>query len=187
MTVSINRPEDAVNAALARIGYRLRVNSILDGTRAAALALQIYGQTRDALLRDGNWGFAQKTIACVASGTPPTAPWSFAFVYPADCLRVRNLFPASYAQGDQNNPLRVLYQVADATGTTKYILTNEQTPVIVYTARVTSPLLWDALFAEALIVELAKRLAPALASLDVEKVVTADEQQTMPKAEMTVG
>lgn len=187
MTVSINRPEDAVNAALARIGYRLRVNSMVDGTRAAAVALQIYGQARDALLREGNWGFAQKTAAAIASATAPTVPWARAFQYPADCLRVRNLFPAAYSATDQSNPLRVLYLVADANATTKFILTNELAPVIVYTARITNPLVWDALFADALIAELAKQLAPALASMEAAKVTAEDAAKAVPLAEMVTG
>jgi hypothetical protein len=73
MTVSVQRPEDAVNAALAAIGYTLRVNSLVDGTRAANLALQIYGQTRDELMRQSDWGFAERTSRRRCSSRRPTA------------------------------------------------------------------------------------------------------------------
>jgi hypothetical protein len=109
MTVSVQRPEDAVNAALAHIGYTLRVNSLVDGTHAAAIALTIYGQTRDEILRDGDWGFAERSVAATllkaapASYVPGITPWDpanypilnarFEYAYPDDCLKLRSVKP----------------------------------------------------------------------------------------------
>lgn len=104
MVTSAANPADIVNLALGRIGYRLRVGSLLDGSEAASRALDIFGQTRDELLRDGNWGFAEGNalltqLKAAPSGgyippvfwdtTYPPLPWQYSYAYPDDCLKVR--------------------------------------------------------------------------------------------------
>jgi hypothetical protein len=176
-------PADPVNAALRRIGYKLRVGNLYDGSAASNQVLDIYGQTRDQLLRSGNWGFAQRTINGVIT-TGATTPWLYAYTYPTDCLRVRALFPLGY---DTNNPVRARYLVASSGVSTKYILTNLASAVIVYTAQITFLNPWDNLFTEAFILALAKRLSPILSSLEVEKVMAEEEKATAPFAEAIIG
>src|ERR1700682_3544157 len=102
MASSLNSAADIVNAALTHIGWEQRVGSLYDGSAAAQLALNIYGQERDDLLRETNPGFAVRNIAMallksapaggyvqgVTPWNPATNPpvgWLFEYSYPADC------------------------------------------------------------------------------------------------------
>lgn len=105
MSAVLQSPADIINDALVRIGYKLRIASLQDGSEAASEALNIYGQTRDEMLRNGNWMFAQKTATLTllksapAGGyipptqwnptTNPPLPYSYEYLYPDDCLKVR--------------------------------------------------------------------------------------------------
>jgi hypothetical protein len=186
MTASVTSPEDVVNNALTRIGYSERINNMREGTRAARAAVLIYAQTRDELLRDGDWGFAQATIAAVPSGQAAPGQWSVSYAYPADCLKVRNLISAAYLT-DKSDPLPILFEVASNVAVGRVILTDEASAMLVYTAQIIDPTRWDALFADALAAELARRLAPALENPETEKLELEDEKMTTPLAQRTVG
>jgi hypothetical protein len=185
MSSVVNSPEDVINLALTRIGYPVSIENIHEGSLAAKRALNIYGQTRDAVLRDGNYGFAEKIAAGVLSGGAAPQPWSFEYAYPADCLRVRNLFSAAYL-ADKNNPVRVLYSIGDAA--VKVIWTNAVAPTLVYTARVTDPARWDSLFVESLVAELGLGLSIGLAKVDTAVKLEAETAKNVtPVAEGTLG
>lgn len=153
--VPITDVAGVANLALAKIGYRLRVGSLYDGTLAAKKLLDVYGQTRDALLRAGDWNFAQKTAALTAGGTP-TYPWTNSWLYPVDCLRVRNVYDPS-ATVDIFNPLPTLWQIADDP-VGKVIFTRASTATAVYNAQVTNPALWEPMFLDALATALGRNL-----------------------------
>ena len=109
MTTSITTPEGIVNLALGRIKYPMRIGSIWEGSKAAKEALDIYGQTRDDLLRTNDWPFARRDAQLVllnqapAGGyippitwdpaNDPPLPWRFQYEYPSDCLRIRSIRP----------------------------------------------------------------------------------------------
>src|SRR5687768_489967 len=109
MPASISTVSDVANLALKRIGYALRVGSLYEGSKAANHFLDIYGQTRDELLRQNDWHFAERNVAATvlktapAGGyfdtawdpaTNPPVPWGYSYTYPTDCLKVRALKPA---------------------------------------------------------------------------------------------
>ena len=71
MTTSVNSPADVVNLSLGRIGYKLRVGSLYDGSPASKAALDIYGQTRDEQLRLADWGFAQGEVQLTLQKVAP--------------------------------------------------------------------------------------------------------------------
>jgi hypothetical protein len=202
MTTSLSDPADILNDALRRIGYKLRVGSLYDGSDAANLALDIYGQTRDTMMRDGDWMFAQREV----SGTllkaapnyfdtpwnPATAPpigWKFSYQYPADALRIRSIrpqptFPVLMA------PTPTLFNVVNDNGYTtpqRVIVANVPSAVIVYTGRVTDPTTWSVDFTEALCAGLSRRLAPSLANLQVEQVEAQDEAISSKMAALEQG
>lgn len=103
MVASVQNPADLVNVALRRIGYQLRVADLFDGSEAANQALDIYGQTRDEMLRQKDWGFAERNTPLTVLKTAPSAyipptvwtadypplPWKYEYAYPDDCLKVR--------------------------------------------------------------------------------------------------
>lgn len=108
MAASVQSPADIINLSLRRIGYKLsRVSNLYDGSEPAKAALDIFGQTRDDLLRDGNWDFAQRNVAATLLRQAPTGgyfppdnwdplvypplPWRYCYEYPDDCLKVRTV------------------------------------------------------------------------------------------------
>ena len=108
MPASVSSPADVVNVTLQRIGYKLRVGSLYDGSKAANDALDIYAQTRDEVMRQDDWSFAERNVsmtllksAPVAGYIPPTTwsttdpplPWLFEYAWPDDCLKVRAVKP----------------------------------------------------------------------------------------------
>src|SRR6202012_3137294 len=106
---SLRTPEDIANVALQRCGSDFRIGKLTEGSRPSKLVLDMWGQTRDEKLRGGNWDFARRDLvmellksAPVQGYVPPMLwnptdypplPWRFAYQYPADCLKVRNIRP----------------------------------------------------------------------------------------------
>jgi hypothetical protein len=179
-----------VNAALGRIGYKMRVGSLLEGSDASKLALDIYSQTRDRQLCLKFWDFAERdTVLTLQKTAPPggymppntwtTAfpilPWVYQYALPADYLQFRSLRPSPIFI-PEFDPRPVEYRIAnDTTVPGKVLLCNLAGAILVYTAQITNPSEWKPLFTETLIAALARELSAALAGLDVEKVETQDE------------
>lgn len=154
--------EQLANEALTRIGYPESIGNIYEGTKQARAALDIYAQTRDALLRQFDYDFSERIITAVVSANAPPPPWDFAYDYPADCLKLRSLFAASYL-ADKNDPMPVNWTIAyDPTGAVKAIFANVDAAHLVYTFQATNMVQWEPLFTEALIDAMARRLTPLL-------------------------
>lgn len=204
MSAVLSTVEDIVNDALVRLGAKKRVGSIYDGTDMARAALDIYGQTRDDMLRSFAWGFAERNITLTLQKTapvggylPPTywtsaypiLPWIYQYAWPEDCLKIRAL-RCSYPLIPVFDPSPVNFRVANDNSFTpsqKVILCNLQNAILVYTGQVTDPSVWEPKFTECLIAGLARRLAPMIAGFDAEKLEAGDEAASTQSAEMTVG
>lgn len=165
------------NKALSRIGIDQLIESLNDPNSRARQCLLHYAETRDEVLEDFPWNFAQKVSAlAVVSGV--TVPgWQYVYRYPSDCLRAQvitdeggaripllasfwtydvwdydNLFP------QQNRiPFRVM---ADpATDGARIIVTDIPDAYMWYTQRVTSPNQFSTLFRSALSWRLAAEIS----------------------------
>lgn len=205
MPASINSPADVVNLALRRIGYKLRVGSLLDGSMAASQALDIYAQTRDEVLRQNDWGFAERNVSLTvlksapAGGYIPPAtwnptnypplPWAFSYEYPSDCIKVRSVKqPPLFLFNPAPQPN--LFEVANDNGSTpvrKVILANVPNAICVYTGQITNPAHWEADFVEAIAAALGRRLAPVLVGLNAVQLAGQDEAVSAKIAEMEQG
>jgi hypothetical protein len=196
MTVSVNSPEDVINLSLARIGYKKRIGSIWEGSAAARKALDIYGQTRDEMLRAGDWEFCEVTgapltvlKAAPSQGYTPANPWNpttfpppgwaYSYAYPSDCLDLRAVKPvSSFAPNFAPVPHRFGIDVDNTLSpAAKVILADFFPAVAVYCSRVTNPQIWDADFIEAFAAELGRRLAPVLTDPRMAQVEAADAAQ----------
>lgn len=204
MTVSVSTPEDVVNEALVRIGHPRRVDNMQEGSMEANAALEIYAQTRDEILRKGDWYFAQGVVTgtVLKYGLPagyfntpwtvayPPPPWLFEYTYPDDCLKVRAL--KSAAGGMFLVPMRPLptlfaeFNDVTYTPARKTILTNVEDAIITYTRRVTLPTAWEASFAEAFVAAVARRLAFSFQKNAVE-IAARDEMVQAATAEAERG
>lgn len=203
MANAIQNPADIVNLALGRIGYRLRVADLYDGSDAATAALDIYSQTLDTLLRDGEWGFAQRMVnGTVLKQAPtnyfdrawdptldPPMPWQFSYAIPTGYLKVRSIRPPPGFLLDMD-PTPLLFNVVNDNGYTpprRVIVCNQASAVIVFAAQVTDPTQWPVDFIEALAAALARRLAAKLTDLNVEKMEAQDEAMSAGQAAVVQG
>jgi hypothetical protein len=204
MVVSVSSPADVVNLALVRIGFQMRIGNLYDGSKAAKKALDIYAQTRDELLRQDDWAFAERNISMsllkqappggyvsVGGWSPqyPSIPWVFEYTYPDDCLKVRAI-KAEPVFIQEFNPQPVVYSVENdkfLTPPQKVILCNIPSAILTYTGQITDPTDWEANFVEALAAALGRRLAPALVGLDATKLAASDEAVSMKVAQTEQG
>lgn len=205
MPASIQSPSDVVNVALRRIGYTLRIGSLLDGSKAASASLDIYAQTRDQLLRQGDWNFAERNISLTLLKSapdggyiPPTIwnavdypplPWSFSYAYPGDCLKVRAIKPQTIFTFDPS-PLPNLFSVANDNGDDdkpKVLLCNVADAILVYTGQITSPADWEPDFVEAMASALGRRLVPSLVQANMVQMAGQDEAVSQKIAEREQG
>ena len=201
----IDSPADVINLALVRIGYPHYIGDLYCGSEASAASLRIYSQTRDQLLRDGNWDFARRDLTMAllkqapAGGyvppngwTPayPPQPWMYEYTWPEDCLKVRGVRPAALFL-PVFDPQPYIYSTPNDDAfdpPRKVIVCNVADAILTYTGQVTDPLTWEVSFIEDLASELARRLVPALAKdPNLLKQEDADEQGENAMASETRG
>ena len=204
-TAAVQSPADAANLALTRMGYRLRIGSLYDGSLAAKKLLDVYAQTRDALLRSFDWQFAERNLKMtVLKSAPaggyfppsswdqnvnPSLPWQYEYAYPSDCLKVRAVKPpASFVQNFDPQP--TIFSVEnDPTFTPpqRVIMCNVQDAVLVYTAQITNPTTWDVGFVEAFSADLAKHVSAGLLGKDGYMIEAADAKSETAEAQTEQG
>jgi hypothetical protein len=158
--------EQILNQALRRIGYDQPIGTIWEGSKAARAGLEIYGQTRDDLLRKKDWPFARRDVVLTLNGQTAPPPWLYEFTYPSDCLRIRNVAASPIPGYPDLDPRPVQFTDFNEQRTsppTKAILTNVSPAVLIYTGQITDMTTWDANFTEALVAALAERLALPIA------------------------
>lgn len=207
--IPLQSPEDCINDALVRIGYRLRVGSIYEGSFASKKALDIYGQTRDELLRQNDWGFAERNVTLTLLKTAPALPgggygyippqtWNpannpplpfyFSYTYPNDCLKVRAIKPQPLFL-PSIDPRPVVYKISNDNTYSppqKIISCYVANAELVYTGQITDPSTWEADFSELICAALARRLAPSV-NPDILKIAVPDEAQAEMTAEANQG
>ncbi len=194
MPSSSTTAADIVNASLVRIGWRQEVASLYDGSAAAQLALNIYGQTRDELLRKMNPGFAQRNaVLTLLKSAPdsyipgvnpwdptvnPPVNWLFEYAYPDSCLKVRAVKPTPlfFPNVDPQDNIFSIDNDNYLNPAQRVILCNVPNALVVYIGRVTDPATMDVGFIEALTQALGERLAPGLANLETAKMQAVEGQ-----------
>ena len=194
--MALSTPEDVVNAALRDIGFGRPVADLYEGSPAARIALDIYGQTRDELLREKDWRFARRTIALTllksADTLPvgswdesrPIPPWRFEYVYPSDAIIIRNLRPnpPQYEGGESFDPYPIRFDVvsdfASTTATTsqKVVLADQEKALANYTVRLTDLTQWEPSAIGALIKALADKFDASRERLGLPPLASADKQ-----------
>jgi len=137
---------DIINLALLRIGES-PIQSLDEGSTAANTAKLLYDNSRLAILRDFDWNFAMKTIP--QASVESDVPGCYAFIVPADCLRVVEVFQS---EGSQRSS--TWFRVYG-----KKIYTHEYVPYIKYVRDEENTDYFDSKFTEALTYKLAGELA----------------------------
>jgi hypothetical protein len=184
------------NLALLSIGARAQVSSITpsDGSTAADACATLFSFVFQQLARTARWGCLNKqvtmTLIQAAQGTPenptgttlplPQQPWLYGYLYPPDCLLMRQIFPPITSTGStpnqtslNNNVAPVIntdYQIRYTTGYStdtsgnplEVVFTNQENAVGNYIINQQNPSSWDSLFTSAFVASLAAYLVPAL-------------------------
>jgi hypothetical protein len=148
------------NEALGAIAETDFLDTLEEPSAAAIACKQFYAHSRDAVLESFWWPFAtrQQTLAALDITVP--SGWGYAYALPSDCLAPQYLWSGT------RNPhpdLRIPFTLQSNEGlTSSILLTDQESAELVYTAKVTSPGRFSALFAEAVGYHLAAKLALAL-------------------------
>lgn len=186
--------EDILNSALRRVGYPTPIGQIMEGSRAARVALDFYAQTRDALFSEFDWSFARQAVSlgnpiktAPVGGyganpwnpaTNPPPPWIFEYAYPDNCINVRSVRPVPILIPEPMPRVNIFAQAFDNLLGQKVVLTNLANAQAVITARVTDPNEWqDNDFIEALIDRLALLFTKNLGG-DANAVQIAEHEST---------
>jgi hypothetical protein len=163
---------DIVNRSLQQIAAQATVtgfNPTFDGSAAGNAAGILYTPVVKTLLRSQDWEFARREW--IGTTVPPSLPpiiqpWQFIYLYPADCERLLQVFPAAPSAFD---PQPVRWSVAEivvtaglGTAPAKAILTNQAAAALTYTSNSILEDQWDSIFAESVVRLLASELAMAL-------------------------
>jgi hypothetical protein len=149
------------NMSLGRIGAN-RINSFDDTSDEIEEAIQCrlhYVQTRDALQRSHAWVFNGTRVILSQDTTGPVFEFDNQFIVPSDYLRARTVYDESAGP----NTLSVYSAAieANADGELRW-LTNQAAVNLRYSQRITDPGKFDPLFAEVLILKLARKLVMPL-------------------------
>jgi hypothetical protein len=161
---------DVAKEALAQIGTRSTIVSLTDGSAEATYINLLYNPIRDFLLTEGDWDFSFVVTGITVVSPPPVLPWRFAYVYPVDALRIRQLLPKDY---DALDPRPVEWTTTSTFGQ-RQINTREEVVQIHYT-RAAAEDVWDGIFREAFVRMLASALAFALENRIEASKVKLDE------------
>ena len=154
-----------VNRALQEIAARATVtgtNPTFDGSAAGKAAGILYTPAVEMLLREQDWEFSRITATLVTSGVPVLYPWTYSYLYPSDCMKIRSVVPVTWILNDPQ-PVRWSEQSWPVGGlNVRTILCNVPAAVLVYSTNNVTEVQFDPLFEEALVRFLASELAMAL-------------------------
>ena len=185
-----------INEALRAGGVMKRIQDIYEGSDAARVALELYGQARDELLDLKDWSFNRQTAPLTllkgpppAGGYSPATPWSnlypapgwlYEYDYPSAAVDLRaviqqpgampDLDPVPAAWRVDNDPTPNIVNGVAVGPEAKVIYCNVTNALGVYRSRVTDPTIFDPGFKAALIALLGKRFAVAFgADVNVQR------------------
>jgi hypothetical protein len=190
--------EQIVNQALLECGRTKRIADIYEGGDAA-VAVELYGQARDELLRDHDWDFTRRVAALTllkgpppAGGYNPLQPWSTAYpppgylyeyAYPTDCVTLRAIIAPPGPMPDLD-PLPALWRIDNDSSLNpnqKVILCNVTNAMAVYRGQVNDPGKFTPNFTQALVARLVDRFSKAF-DKEINKEKDAEQDNTVTTA-----
>lgn len=100
-------PASLVNRALQEIGSQTSISGIpptFDNTAYGNAAGILYPPAITLLLRQADYEFSRAEVALIPV-SPIPYPWPFAYLYPVDCAKIRQVMPPQWIQFDPQ-PIR---------------------------------------------------------------------------------
>ena len=131
--------------ALRRLGDN-PITSLTDDTERARLCNSFYADARDAVLRLHPWNFAITRTSLAQLSDTPSYGFAYQYSLPTNpyCLRVLGMEYEDY-----------IFKVENYSTQGRVLLTDESTAKILYVARITDTIQFDALFVDVLTAKLA--------------------------------
>lgn len=145
------------NMALGELGQPGNIISLTQSNKAAALCNQWYDVARKELLASAPWSCCKRWKAGVLLGTDAMPPWTYAYSYPSDALRIHHI-KREYLY-EPKVPFEVSMQ---ASGDARQINSDAVEPVFIYSVDVENPARFDPDFVTALSKLLASKMCMAL-------------------------
>ena len=158
---------DICNRGLIHIGA-FPIQSLSEQTKEARLCNRFYPIALASTLRDFAWNFAKKNLP-LALLQETFVGWEFVYAHPIDCLKARRIYdPTTDGTGKRYDteagayvtPDPIKYEIVVSNDlSTKWICSNYEDAILIYTANVTNPNLFDMQFVDALGYRLGMSLA----------------------------
>lgn len=172
-------PVDICNVALAHIGHRATVISIdpPEASIEAEYGATFWPTVRRSVLSSHSWSFATKRVSGATLAVTPPTPWTYAYAYPSNALRVFGVkepaatddIPYSDSKVGRQSDQRVIY-------------TDVETAVIEYAVDVTDTLQYGPMLISALECLMAAKYAgPIIKGSEGMRVGAAWEERGMMK------
>lgn len=148
------------NLALSNVG-KDNISSLDEAGAEARACRQFYDLTRDALLQQYPWRFAQGLVSMAEMAQDIKSRWSYAYKIPSDCLKIRGV-RRDYSEAEQcldtlQDEITTPYDVDGG-----LIFCNLSPAILSYTKKSIDPSKFSPLFIDALSWSLAVRLAMPL-------------------------
>ena len=159
-------PASIVNQSLTQIAGQFTVTGTLpnfDGSAAGIAAGILYAPTVALLLRQEDYEFSRNDVTLMAANVTPPYPWSYVYLYPTDCLRIRQVKPATWNANDPQAVRWTEMEVMISGTQTRVIACNVSGAVLTYTTNNVTENEWDGIFQETFVRTLASELAISLA------------------------
>lgn len=156
---------DICNLGLSYIGETDFLEAIGEDSTAGEVAEKVYEPTLEEVLRDLRPKFANRVwmpAALAVSGLATTIvpdQWAYAFVYPADCIFLRGLYPGVRNPREDQ---RLEQDITNDANAGKIILADVAQPTLLGTALVTDTGQFPADFREALAWKLGFKFATSI-------------------------
>jgi hypothetical protein len=144
------------NIALSHIGSSERITALTDDTKEARILNLMYDFSRQFVLQDFEWGFAERRALLSLLSVEVTG-FDYAYQYPNGCLKAREI----YQSVPEEKPIDYLIMAQDTEDSTM-IVTNEQNATLIYTADITNVNMFSAAFNVALSYQIAANIAVPL-------------------------
>lgn len=152
---------DICNMALARIGVsQFLLDYSNDQSNEAKVCRIFYDNVRDRVIQELPWNFATRTATLTDIGTPPSR-WAYRYRYPVDCITARKVTVSGAPSSIESAEFEV---VEDEAAGSLAICTNQQSAVLIYTAKITNTILFSQAFIDTFAWALATEIAAPLSA-----------------------
>lgn len=135
---------DICNYALMRIGTKSGIMALDEASPEAIACNLVFDQALRASLRKHPWNFASASVALAELGSP-RSDWAYRYALPSDCVNALRIL------GDAKTSDRVPFELGvNDTRDGKTLLCDRAEAVLVYTAYIADPTLYDSAFVDCL-------------------------------------